>query len=38
MIRKAVMFAFIAFSLFTSVNSSKAINPMPTCDPCPWVR
>ena len=38
MIRKALMFVAVAVSLFASVNSSKAINPMPTCDPCPWVR
>jgi hypothetical protein len=38
MIRKALMFAAVAVALIASANSSKAISPMPDCNPCPFVR
>jgi hypothetical protein len=32
-----LMFAFVT-ALFTAVNSASAVQAIPTCDPCPWVR
>jgi len=36
--KKLTVLAFIAFSLFAASITNKSENPIPTCDPCPWVR
>ena len=36
--KKLTVLAFIAFSLFAAGVTNKAENPIPTCDPCPFVR
>jgi hypothetical protein len=36
--RKVILtFAFLT-ALFTAVNSAVAVQAIPTCDPCPYVR
>lgn len=34
--KKLVLLALFALSFLAS--TSRAIGPLPTCDPCPWVR
>jgi hypothetical protein len=36
--KKLAIFAFIALSLFAAKPANKTGNPIPTCEPCPWVR
>jgi hypothetical protein len=37
--KKLTILAFIALSLFAAKPANnKTGNPIPTCDPCPWVR
>jgi hypothetical protein len=36
--KKLTIIAFIALSLFAARPTTQAENPIPTCDPCPWVR
>jgi len=36
--KKLTILAFIALSLFATATTNKAENPLPMCDPCPWVR
>jgi len=36
--KKLTVLAFIALSLFAATATNKAENPIPTCQPCPWVR
>jgi hypothetical protein len=36
--KKVMLLAFIALSLFAAKTVNKSDNPFPTCDPCPWVR
>jgi hypothetical protein len=35
---KLTILAFIALSLFAARTANQVGNPIPTCDPCPWVR
>jgi hypothetical protein len=35
--KKLALLAFIALSMFAT-KANKADNPLPMCDPCPWVR
>ena len=36
--KKIMILAFLALSLFATGTKNKTGNPIPTCDPCPWVR
>lgn len=37
--KKVVLFALLAISMLaTARTTNKPINPLPTCDPCPFVR
>jgi hypothetical protein len=36
--KKIMILAFLALSLFAKGTTYKNGNPFPTCDPCPWVR
>jgi hypothetical protein len=36
--KKLTILAFIALSLFAARPTVNIENPIPTCDPCPWVR
>jgi hypothetical protein len=36
--KKIMILAFLALSLFAKGTTNKNGNPLPTCDPCPWVR
>jgi hypothetical protein len=36
--KKLAILAFLACSLFAAKTTNKAGMPIPTCDPCPWVR
>jgi hypothetical protein len=36
--KKLTLLAFIALSLFAAKSTNKHDTPLPTCDPCPWVR
>jgi hypothetical protein len=35
---KLMILLFIAISLFAARPTNKIENPIPTCNPCPWVR
>jgi hypothetical protein len=35
--KKLTLLALIALSMFAN-KANKADNPLPMCDPCPWVR
>ena len=36
--KKLTLLAFIALSLFAARTTNQIFNPIPTCEPCPWVR
>ncbi len=36
MLRKIMMLAALALSLFTATAGSFAQDPIPECNPCPW--
>lgn len=36
--KKLVVLAFIALSMLAARTTNKADNPIPTCDPCQYVR
>jgi len=36
--KKLTILAFIALSLFAAKPTNRNSNPIPTCEPCPWVR
>jgi len=36
--KKLALLAFIALSILAARPTNKTENPVPTCDPCPWVR
>lgn len=36
--KKIVLFALIAFSFLASSTASRAEGPIPSCNPCPFVR
>jgi hypothetical protein len=36
--RKLVLLALVALAFVASTNTGRAIGPIPTCNPCPWVR
>ncbi len=38
MIRKALMLAMLALSIFTAAPSVVANDPIPECLPCPWQK
>ena len=36
--KKLIALTFFALSLLATAQTSKTDTPLPTCDPCPWVR
>ncbi len=38
MIRKAFMIALLALSFLATTRTTVADDPVPECNPCPWVR
>jgi len=38
MLRKVMMIAALAVSFFAATSGSRAQDPIPECNPCPWVR
>lgn len=36
--KKLTILAFMALSLFAAGTTNKIENPIPMCQPCPWVR
>ena len=38
MLRKLTLAALLALAFLATAYSSKIINPVPECEPCPWVR
>jgi hypothetical protein len=36
--KKLTILTFIALSLFAARPTNKIGNPIPECNPCPWVR
>ena len=36
--KKIIVLAFLALSLFAAKTTNKAENPFPMCNPCDWVR
>ena len=38
MLRKVMMIAALAVSFFAATSVCRAQDPIPECNPCPWVR
>jgi hypothetical protein len=36
--RKLVLLALLAFTFLATAQTSRVITPIPTCNPCDWVR
>ncbi len=36
MMRRLIMIAMLAMSFFAATSGSRADEPIPGCDPCPW--
>jgi hypothetical protein len=36
--RKLVLLALLALSFLATARTSRVIGPIPTCNPCDWVR
>jgi hypothetical protein len=36
--RKFALLALLAFAFLATARTTRIENPIPGCDPCPWVR
>ena len=36
--KKLVLLALVAFSFLATARTAQVISPIPTCNPCDWVR